>query len=306
MRIFMANDPDKLLARLRKGAPFAVVEAEWGEREIGVADGAVVAYNHHGPRYVNEPPSLAPRLPTDGPVIHSIGTSHFDLDCLLGVMALKRTKPSLGHHFYELAAYIDTHGAHRVYNAMADSRDIKRWMAFCAWSEEHELRPPADGSVADFTEEFEEAEQVLLRIFDDDQQLLLAGHAWWEGRRVLSRDSYQGHCGPVVLRRWVGFTNHLYATADGFAFDGCVAHDPSKGSVTLSLAAPERHPEVSCERVAQALWGPLAGGQRGIAGSPRGKEMDPDELERAGQALATALGWRPQESVTAAVSDSDR
>jgi len=91
----------------------------------------------------------------------------------------------------------------------------------------------------------------------------------------------------VLVRVHVEFVNGLYIDPNGQAAKAVVAYNPAKGGVTISLADPILG--VSCVEIAQALWGPLAGGRAGIAGSPRGKRMCLDDLVKVRDALVTVL-----------------
>ena len=66
-----------------------------------------------------------------------------------------------------------------------------------------------------------------------------------------------------------------------------VAFNTLNGSVTISF---EDTPEgVSACEIAQTLWGMLAGGHKGIAGSPRGLRMELGDLLAATAAVQAAL-----------------
>ena len=57
------------------------------------------------------------------------------------------------------------------------------------------------------------------------------------------------------------------------------------GSITVSALDNA----FDCKAVVQGLWGELAGGHPGIAGSPRGQAMTESDLIAAVKAVATAL-----------------
>jgi hypothetical protein len=66
-----------------------------------------------------------------------------------------------------------------------------------------------------------------------------------------------------------------------------VAHNKHVGTITVSLESPI--PGVSCRDVVQKLWGELAGGHAGIAGSPRGQVMDEFDVDTAVLQLEAAI-----------------
>ena len=81
--------------------------------------------------------------------------------------------------------------------------------------------------------------------------------------------------------------NHLYVAPSGDVGRAIVAHNVYAGNITISLADPI--PGVSCRDIVQGLWGPLAGGHAGIAGSPRGQVMSDEDVAAVVKALEAAL-----------------
>lgn len=107
-----------------------------------------------------------------------------------------------------------------------------------------------------------------------------AAHAAWAAAgEELNRSSFRGLQYGVIRREAGCFVNHLYTAPNGEVGSAVVALNTATGAVTVSLADPI--PGVSCVEIVQALWGPLAGGHAGIAGSPRGRVMTRDDLEAA-------------------------
>jgi hypothetical protein len=70
-------------------------------------------------------------------------------------------------------------------------------------------------------------------------------------------------------------------------FAALAVYNSKVGTVTVSLAEPIEG--VSCRKVVQSLFGPLAGGHDGIAGSPRGEVISFEAVESAAEALNTAI-----------------
>lgn len=120
-----------------------------------------------------------------------------------------------------------------------------------------------------------------------------AGYAWSDARESLEREScvqvYGADDKRVVLRQAPSFVNHLYEVSRvaGTAA-AVVGFNTTTGAITVSLADPV--PGFSCREFVQSIWGPLAGGHDGIAGSPRGAAYTLDDARTAAEALTAAIG----------------
>jgi len=179
--------------------------------------------------------------------------------------------------------------------------------AFWAWSAAN--RGPRIGAdVVDLTDHVLAARQVVCDLFpytspsdfpEDDPQaaaaeaqwerraeLLAAGREFMAAEAQLRASSFVRQRGSVVLRRAPAFVNHLYPASPGAAV---IAFNETTGAVTVSFADGAASP-VSAVEVVQSLWGPLAGGHRGIAGSPRGQAMTFADAEKAFELVAGPEG----------------
>jgi len=275
--VFIASDPGSL-ARL---APEATVEAEYGAI---VVEGSIATLAHHGPRAGNPAPCVAAVSPL--PAGSIVGISHVDLDTIGGIAALMGRKPE-APGFWDLAAFVDVRGPHRLSESGASDEDIARLHAFWAWSENHRVFPERNGSARDVTREVCEAIDVLERILQDDPALLAAGEAFRLAGEALNAASFRSFEGGVIVRESDSFVNHLYSTPDGEAAEAIVALNTKFSSVTLSFAdAPQG---VSACTIVQGLWGELAGGHVGIAGSPRGEAMTSEDVRACAIAARAVL-----------------
>lgn len=278
-RIFISSNPVSLTETLSTFTKTATVEAEYGEICV---DGSVATLAHHGPRADHPCPCIGQNL---GIKVEAIGISHLDLDTLGGVLRVLGRKPEGHTRFWVVAAYVDTHGVHKLEQAApALTPEIREKLnAFWAWSEGNRLFPPRDGSVMDATGFFEEAASVLERIFDGDSSILDAGRAWAEAKNTLEADSLVSESNGVMLRQSAQFVNHLYGP-EGLAV---VAFNPDRGAVTVSLADPIEG--ISCCTIMQQIFGPTAGGHAGIAGTPRDQVFTLADAERVAEAMRQAL-----------------
>ena len=279
--ILLSSSPESLRAALLPHASTATVEAEFGDVVI---EGTIVTLAHHGPRAGNPCPCLC--NPASAGNIDVFGLSHIDLDTIGGVLGLLGKRPG-PMSFWELAAFIDVNGPHKVSEFGACPEDLARLYAWWAWSEAHRCLPPRDGSVTDVADYMMSAAEILAAIMSDDPGMLALGVEWCSKKEALNVSSFLERAGNVLVRVHVEFVNGLYIDPNGQAAKAVVAYNPAKGGVTISLADPVLG--VSCVEIAQALWGPLAGGRAGIAGSPRGKRMCLDDLVKVRDALVTVL-----------------
>lgn len=287
VRIVISSNPDNLRAALQ-GQVAAVVEAEYGKDEVrGSSD--LLTLNHH----------IRPERPCPCSLnnehfagvrdsIKLIGISHVDLDTLGGIAALMGVKIE-STLFWRLAEYVDLNGPHRITASPDYNKEAHYKLAsFWAWSQENRLHAPRDGSVADCTEYVVEALKEVGAI--------LTGAAGTRTRGVnflteenaaaaftLVKEGRSKSGQRVVLRRHDAFVNHLYYGEDGGLADIVVGYNTRFGGVTVSRAT-DNVPLMARDLV-QSLWGDLAGGHPGIAGSPRGEELDFSEAERAFEAI---------------------
>ena len=278
-RFLMSSNAAALEAAIA-GLSSATVEAEYGD---DVVEGSVLTLAHHGPRAGNQAPCLATIA---GMEINVVGLSHLDLDSLGGCAAVIGRKPE-APSFWALAAFIDTAGPHKLGQSGASAEDIRRLQAYWAWAEGHKTFAPRDGSVADVTEAVEAGIEVLTRILADDSDLLAAGDAFAAAEEALNKASFIEVIGGVVVRVGDGFVNHLYTAPSGEVCRAVVGLRTDFHSCTVSLADPL--PGVSACDIAQSVWGEGAGGNAGIAGSPRGQVMGLDDLVALRDAVIVAI-----------------
>lgn len=239
--------------------------------------------------------------PCNDPAIPSVHgdevilVSHLDLDTVGGVLrsTLGQGHPIFRHReFWELAEFLDVNGAHKLADADADSEDIRAIYAWWAWAKRGLPRFPRD-AVADVTATINEAGAVLDRILNDlDTSLLLAGDAFRADEAALNARTFVRREGSVLVRTAAtagDFCNHLYVDPEGSAARAVVCLNTATNTVTVSIADPDKE-AVSCRDLVQNLWGPEAGGHKGIGGGPREVPFDETHLEAAVAAMVAALG----------------
>jgi len=273
-RILLCSSADALASALAGETPYATVEAEYGDRLVP-GSSARLTLAHHGAR-AGFPCPCIDRKVEGGLWPSAIGISHLDLDALGGIIGLLgvsrggyvRDSQWEWYGFWRLAAYVDVHGAHRLPDAGADVARIHAWWA---WSADHRVCAPRDGSVADVSAEIVEAATAVAAILADDPALIAAGEKFRLEGAALEAESFCFGAldGSALLRRSDRFVNHLYVH-DGVTAGTVTALNTRTGAITLSFEAGERGSK-DAAAIMRQLFGPQAGGRRGIAGTPRGR-----------------------------------
>jgi len=282
MNCLISNVAAAIEGALSQFAKTATVEAEYGET---VVEGSVLTLAHHGPRSGNPAPCLASNG-VAGEGIEALGLSHLDLDSLGGCAAIIGRKPEAST-FWQLAAFVDVNGPHKLGSAGAEPADVARLYAFWAWSQKNRYLPPRDGSVDDVTEQVMSALAVIERICADDPDLLRSGEEFRLAEDALNKRSFCEYELGVIVRVADTFVSHLYVAPEGNPAKAVVAFNTVTGAVTLSLADPIEG--VSACAIMQAIFGPTAGGHAGIAGSPRGARYRLADVLATAEAIRDAL-----------------
>lgn len=282
-KFLLTSNPHNLILALAGFDHTATVEAEYGDV---VVEGRPYTLAHHGSRSANPAPCLLENQDDPDP-IEAIGLSHLDLDALGGCLALQGLKPG-GASFWELAAFVDINGAHKLALSGTSAEDLRALHAWWAWSEDHRVYAPRDGGVLDVSREVENAAVALNTILGGGEDLLRAGDIWKKTQENLNADTFVDTAGAkVAIRVSSRFCNHLYCGPDGTVYEAVVSLNPRTGAVTVSFADTPKG--AGAVDVVQGLWGMEAGGHRGIAGSPRDRRMSILDLMEAAVATAHAL-----------------
>lgn len=282
IKFLISSSAEALAMALAEFGPTVTVEAEYGDQ---VVEGSVLTLAHHGSRSGNPCPCLAPNM-CAGEGIKAVGLSHLDLDALGGCMSVMGCRASV-FGFWDLAAFIDMNGPHKLAEADTSYANITRLQAWWAWSDSHRITAPRDGSVADVTQQVIEAMDAVKAVIHDDVELIEAGWAWVKELDELNASSFVEFRDGVIARVSGRSTNSLYITPTGKVAKAVVALDPEQRTITVSFADKPTGP--TAIEIVQGLWGPEAGGHAGIAGSPRNRRMTREDLSSAFDATIAAL-----------------
>ena len=273
--VFISSDPDNLAKFMAGYERTATVEAEYGDRLI---EGTILSLAHHGSRSDNPAPCNAV-VEVNG--VEAIGISHIDLDTVGGIAAILGVKPE-APSFWKLAEFVDVNGVHKLSESGASNADLSSLYGWYAWSAKNRYFPPRDGSILDATEFAKGAIKIISSILDGDEALLAAGDAFEKANAELNKESFVTNLSGVIVRAGAGFVNHLYVDPTKKVGYAVVGFNTVTGACTVSFAdaadgqsAIKAVQEVFLDKDEQGNL--LAGGHKGIAGSPRGRRASWEE-----------------------------
>ena len=264
MKIILANTYEKA-SQIK---PDAAVEAEYGEQIIR---GAVYTLAHHADGYKDQPaPCLFPnQIGFDGDIL----ISHIDLDTIGGCLALYGKKPE-DPEFWEAVAFIDVNGPQHVQELSAGGREKLR----AYWGYNNSLIKNKHIGICEVTDEILQSGLVIQKIIDGDPFLLQQGEQW-------ERETQEAvdHC-------LVSENEYIRAFETSGVFCNSAYYSPSMkkiipavivlnskmNAIIISFADGGKRFSASC--AVKKLWGELAGGHEGIAGSPRGWNLNEAEI----------------------------
>jgi len=263
----------------RSASADVTIEAEYGSY---VWEGSIFTAAHHQSegKYAGRHQGGSQPAPCNNSLIPAldegvIGVSHMDLDTLGGICRTMGTSVFSGFEsFWDLSEFVDVSGPHKLKNSGASVDDLDRLYAFWAWSQENRLARATE--LTDITDYVINAIHALQRIMNLDAEMIEAGVEFKANEEALNKSSLIKVVGTVAVRKAGNFVNHLYTTADGVECDMVVALNTKFKSITLSSSDGQ----VDCCNIMQRVFGPDAGGHKGIAGSPRGVEMTMEGLNK--------------------------
>jgi hypothetical protein len=263
----------------------ATVEAEFGKF---VVEGSEITLAHHDIRSSNPAPCLRDNQVV---AVEAIGFSHFDLDAFGGFLSIISMKPD-SPSFWKLVGFVDVHGPHKISKAGASEQDILRLNSWWAWSQDHRFqRIPREDVLVLSVEDLKEEINALSRILAGDKDLLDLGRSFIAVEDTLNRGSLEvfKETSGVILRSCGEheFVNHLYSVPDGRIGVAVVGYNEGRKSITVSFADPIEG--LTAVKFMQDFFGPEAGGNPGIAGSPRGIEYEFEVAEKVATELSRVI-----------------
>lgn len=257
----------------------ATVEAEYGN---SVIEGDLVTLAHHVDKYKNNPaPSIAKvnKLP-EGSIIL---LSHFDLDTFGGLGKLVGKFPK-DDAFWECVAYIDTHGPHKINKFPNQKYKLE---AYWCWASK-QPRLSNEKGVIEVTEQVEMTLNVIQKILNNDKNLILSGKKWARDikRKIENCLVEENEHYRVFITDDVSCSSAYYSPKYG-KVPYILSFNTKKGNIKLSCEDGGKL--LDARKFVEKLWGEEAGGQTGIAGSPRGVRMSVRDLVKAMDFLSQEL-----------------
>jgi len=249
------------------------VEAEYGDYCV---EGSLYTAAHHGSRSANPAPCSDKNIPVMPEA--TVLVSHIDLDTLGGIARILGHSTVYYEFFWELAAYVDINGPHRMMQSSdANPKNVARMYAWWAWSQANRGPRRDNSMIHDVTDEIIASLEALAKILAGDEEMIKAGRELAAAEAKLDTDSLcvEDNIGEIgfTMRHSDQFVNHLYGS--GLIV---VAYNTRHKSITLSFA--EDIEGLNAAEIMKAVFGPAAGGHRNIAGTPRGVEFDSADMEK--------------------------
>lgn len=267
------------------------VEAEYGDT---VVQGTIMTLAHHTGEWRR---FAAPcnrddvkQYISENPV--TVLVSHIDLDTVGGVFrimlgsdhALFNSPAAV--EFWAAAEFVDLNGPHKL--AKVESvRAQKMLQAVWAWSSQNRAERVTEPKsvLADVMAWL----PILEKVIAEDAETLAAGQDWAAQVEAAVEGCYRPDLSSADIRVFITdsvFCNAAYRNPQTGVFArACVVLNTKFGSVTVSALDNA----FNCKDVVQGLWGELAGGHPGIAGSPRGQTMTEADLAAAVAAVKAQL-----------------
>jgi len=253
----------------------ATVEAEYGDTVI---EGAIYTLAHHCGKYrLNPAPCEFPnQRDFDGVTL----ISHIDLDTIGGCLALYGLKPE-DNEFWKAVGFIDVNGPHHIH----ELEDIMqaRLSAYNAYA--NSIERPKYNSPCDVTNEICAAGKVIGYIIAGDEELLRKGKEWRETSEITVEAKLVNENENIraFITDGVFCSAAYYSKKQGAIIPAAVVLNKRYNSVTVSFE--DGGAKFDASKIVKKLWGEMAGGHAGIAGSPRGWGLSDkealEEFERA-------------------------
>ena len=247
----------------------ATVEAEYGDKII---KGKNFTLAHHVGEYKNCP---APCETDNTDAFEGdILISHIDLDTIGGCLALCNKKPE-DKKFWEGVGILDVNWPHHIHELDAGTQ--KKITAYWAYNSTHEKEKHI--GVCDVTEEIFKSAEIIKKIIDNDEKMIYNGVMWKEDteRKVennLLRENDYVRCFETED---VFCSSSYYSPEQKKIIPAIVVLNKKMNCVTISFEDGGK--KYSAVDAARDIWGDLAGGHNGIAGSPRGWDVPYEKLK---------------------------
>ena len=254
----------------------AAIEAEYGEYMIE----GEITLAHHGPRKDNPAPCNT-IVDTEGKEFRNILVSHLDLDTVGGIMAIAGKKPE-DKEFWAGVEYIDVNGPHHIHELSQDVQDkINAVFAAEYDCNKDKLRPPFD-KVYEVTNDVNEYANNITKALNPElnKEMIERGREWANDtmQEVESKLLYETDNYRVFNTNRVFCSAAYYSPEEEKIKPATIVFNSRFNAVTLAFEDGGK--KYNAAKIMQEIFGPGAGGHAGIAGTPRGEVMTPDDLKK--------------------------
>ena len=264
IKILMAPSLEKALAiKERLNDPLATVECEYGNT---VVEGAVTLAHHV------EGWNTAPSLQSSNVLLESrvkrleddyIMISHIDLDTVCGIMAITEDY-DIAEDIKKGINHVDCNGQHHLFDEEVSEDARKYILAYIGYT----LSNRAPFGEEDVTEYVIK----LIQNFNTEANYE-TGKSFVEGRRAEAEASLSAAIGKVALIDQAAdskaFGLNSEYILEGVEYDYVIVFNRKFGSITVSSRLGNAG-DKNMSDIMKAVFGEMAGGHRGIAGTPRG------------------------------------
>ena len=279
MKVILANSISAAERFAAENVVSASVEAEYGDFTLC---GQEVTLAHHGANSGNICPCLNKvELRDKDEAI--ILVSHIDMDTIGGVLSLVNMKPEICKDFWDMVAFVDLNGPHKLQLMYSETfcDEEKQaievlWVCF-KYIEENVPRYTGKDLIVDVTQIFLDLHRFLIDVNQNLNKYAEEGRIWNEQKRdaidqyLVSENQYiRVFAAPMFAN------GAYYSKILGRVVPAVVNLNTKVGSITLSFE--DGGEKFNAATIMREYFGPEAGGHAGIAGSPRGVIYTMDDL----------------------------
>lgn len=278
MKIVMCNSKTAAERFAAENRVSASVEAEYGEFTLC---GQEVTLAHHGANSGNICPCLNEVVLGDKDEAIII-ISHIDMDTIGGVLSLVGGKPEICKDFWNIVAFVDLNGPHKLQLMHSESYDVLEkqtievlWSCF-KYIDENIPRFTGKDTV-DVTQVFLDLRRFLIDVSQNLDKYAEEGRIWNEEKQDKIEQYLVSENELLRIFSAPMFANGAYYSKVLKRLVPAVVNlNPTVGSITLSFE--ECGEKYNAATIMREYFGPEAGGHAGIAGSPRGVVYTMDDL----------------------------
>lgn len=245
------------------------VEAEYGD---AVVEGKVYTLAHHGSRSNNPAPCNASIDKKLDDANLTILISHIDLDTVGGIAAIRGIK-AYDNEFWSGAEFVDVNGPHHIHELPEYVQN--KLNAYWAWTESQPQTERLEtGEIRDVTKTVLNHIHAANTIIAGNEEMLEAGKKWAENMQAATDEKlvYESDNVRAFVTDGIFCNAAYYSKKRGEDIPCTISFNTKYKSITIAFFDGGK--ELDACKIVQSLWGNLAGGHAGIAGSPREKEMN--------------------------------